>query len=101
MLSFGFRSVLAERGRQMTIDVARRIARREFVAGLGSTAAWPLAAKAQQPKVPVIGYLSPTSPSGNDQTVLLAVHQGLRDTGFVEGQNLIIEYRWAEGQLDR
>jgi putative ABC transport system substrate-binding protein len=75
--------------------------RRQFITLLGA-AAWPLAAKAQQqPAVPVIGYLSPASPIGVGQITLTAVRQGLRDTGFVEGQNVIVEYRWAEGQLDR
>jgi putative ABC transport system substrate-binding protein len=76
--------------------------RRDLIALLGGpAAAWPLAARAQQGAVPVIGYLSPASPIGVGQTALTAVRQGLRDTGFVEGRNLIIEYRWAEGQLDR
>jgi putative ABC transport system substrate-binding protein len=77
------------------------ILRREFITLLGGAAAWPIAARAQQPAVPVIGYLSPTSPIGASQTALTAVRQGLRDTGFVEGQSVIVEYRWAEGQLDR
>jgi putative ABC transport system substrate-binding protein len=78
------------------------VRRREFITTLGGAAAWPLTARAQQqPAVPVIGYLSPISPIGIGQTALTGVRQGLRDTGFVEGQNLIVEYRWAEGQLDR
>jgi ABC-type uncharacterized transport system substrate-binding protein len=70
------------------------------VADHRGAAALPLAARAQQP-VPVIGYLSPISPIGIGQTALTGLRQGLRDTGFVEGQNVIVEYRWAEGQLDR
>jgi putative ABC transport system substrate-binding protein len=76
--------------------------RREFIAGLGSAAAWPVVARAQQqPALPVIGYLSPTSPIGDDQIPLTSIRQGLRDNGFIEGLNVIIEYRSAEGQLDR
>ena len=75
--------------------------RRDFVALLGGAAAWPVVARAQQPAVPVIGYLSPTSPIGAGQSALTAIRRGLRDTGFVEGQNVTVEYRWAEGQLDR
>jgi putative ABC transport system substrate-binding protein len=79
------------------------IRRREFIALLGGAAVWPLAVRAQQqqPTVPVIGYLSTISPIGTGLTALTAVRQGLRDAGFVEGQNVIVEYRWAEGQLDR
>ena len=75
--------------------------RREFITLIGGAAvAWPLAARAQQPSVPVIGYLSPTSPDAIPDR-LRAFHQGLKDTGYVAGENVAIEYRWAEGEYDR
>jgi ABC-type uncharacterized transport system substrate-binding protein len=76
------------------------IKRREFIALLGSAAAWPLAARAQPPAVPVIGFLSSRSP-GESAGVVAAFQQGLRETGFVEGQNVVIAFRWAEGHYDR
>src|SRR5262245_66663700 len=74
--------------------------RREFIALVGGTAAaWPLGAGAQQPR-PVIGYFSARSPV-TDGPMLSAFRQGLNDTGFVEGQNVAMEFRWAEGRDDR
>ena len=74
--------------------------RREFIAGLGSTAAWPLTVRAQQLAMPVIGFLHPTSPETNADR-LRAFRQGLKETGYVEGENVAIQYRWAESRIDR
>jgi putative ABC transport system substrate-binding protein len=75
--------------------------RREFITGIaGSTAAWPVVARAQQPTLPVIGFLSSRSP-GETSNVVAAFLRGLGETGYVDGRNVVLEYRWAEGQLDR
>ena len=74
--------------------------RRKFIAGLGGAAVWPVVARGQQTEMPVIGYFSARSPV-TDGPMLSAFRQGLNDTGFVEGRNVSMEFRWAEGRDDR
>ena len=80
--------------------MAIHIQRRKFIGTVGSVVAWPLAVRAQQPAMPVIGFLGVRSPAEAPHLVA-AFRQGLHETGYVEGQNVVIEYRWAENQYDR
>ena len=73
------------------------MSRREFVALLGGAAAWPLSARAQQPSLPVIAFLSPRSVDAS----VRVIRKGLNETGYVEGQNVTVEYHWLEGRYDR
>jgi putative ABC transport system substrate-binding protein len=79
--------------------MAIHIERRKFLATVGGAAAWPLAARAQQAAMPVIGYLDPRSQDAIGGR-LNALRRGLKETGYVEGENVAIVYRWAEGQYD-
>ena len=77
------------------------VRRREFITLLGgAVAVWPLAARAQQPAMPVVGFLNPTFIESNADR-LRGFHRGLKDTGYVEGENVAVVYRWAECQNDR
>jgi hypothetical protein len=80
----------------MTVTIGRR----ELLAALGGAAAWPLVARAQQPAMPVIGYLNFGSPE-YDAPRLTGLRRGLNETGYVEGRNYVIEYRWPGNQADR
>ena len=77
------------------------IKRRQFIASLAGAAAWPVVARAQQPAVPVIGFLSAQSADDDYKFTTVPFLQGLKEIGYVEGQNVAVEYRWAENQYER
>src|SRR3977135_4552947 len=76
------------------------IRRREFIALLGGSAAWPIVAGSQQPGMPVVGFLNSQSPD-NQADYLQAFRRGLKESGYVEGENVTVEYRWAENKTER
>jgi putative ABC transport system substrate-binding protein len=73
--------------------------RRKFIVALGGAAVWPIATRAQQPRLPVVGYVSVSPPP--IALAMAAFRKGLSDTGFVEGQNVLVEYHWLDGRFDR
>jgi putative tryptophan/tyrosine transport system substrate-binding protein len=82
----------------MTVTIGRR----ELLAALGgAAAAWPLAARAQQPAMPLVGFMNINNSAESVPDLVAAFRRGLKETGFVEGQNVAVEYRWAQGQYDR
>src|SRR5215469_7331666 len=75
--------------------------RREFIRLLGGTAAWPLAARAQQPALPVVGFVNGESANSDYGRMAVLFRDGLQESGFVDGRNVIVESHWADGQYDR
>jgi putative ABC transport system substrate-binding protein len=80
----------------MTVTIGRR----KLLAALGGAAAWPLAARAQQPTMPVVGFVSGMSSSASERQAA-AFLKGLSETGYLEGQNVAVEYHWLNGQYDQ
>jgi putative tryptophan/tyrosine transport system substrate-binding protein len=81
--------------------MASHIERRKFLATLGGAAAWPLAARAQQPAMPVVAFVTPSERDSFPPRYVAAFRKGLSDTGYIEGQNVSVEYHWLEGRYDR
>src|SRR5438874_366583 len=92
--------VLSPQALVVRADEEIEMKRRDFIALLGGAAAWPRALGAQQKAMPVVGYLHPGFP-GPVALSVASFHHGLSEAGYVEGQNLAMEYRWAEGNYDR
>src|SRR6516162_9868242 len=84
----------------LTMLFSRHTRRRTFIAGLGSAAAWPVVARAQQAALPVVGFLS-FQFADDSKNVTVPFLQGLKETGYVDGQNVAVNYRYAENQVDR
>src|SRR5918998_6163105 len=81
-------------------SMGKAMRRRNFIAFLGGAAAWPVAARAQQPRMPVVGFLNAGSPDGY-AVYVAGFLQGLNESGYVEGKNVTVDYQWARGQYDR
>jgi len=96
----GTSSPLVFVGTMPSLGLGGRMRRRKFIALLGGAAAWPLTGRAQQPQTPVIGFVNSASPQGYTRP-LAAFLKGLSETGYVDGRNVTIEYRWAEDHADR
>src|SRR5215471_2668064 len=97
----GGEMVMTESPSPLTMLFSRHTRRRTFIAGLGSAAAWPVVARAQQPSIPVIGFLSAASTDRIIKDFIVPFRQGLKESGFVEGQNVSVEYHGAEKQPDQ
>src|SRR6516162_1053925 len=92
-------TVMTESPSPLTMLFSRHTRRRTFIAGLGSAAAWPVVARAQQRALPVIGFLSSLSANDEYKDAIISFLQGLKETGYVVGQNVAVEYRYAENQV--